>query len=168
MKDFRKNFKDGLAKTSQFLKYSSEEAAAKIKEGAEKISSMGPVAKDKVINVVNDVVAILPLLEEAGYRTNEFKIGVSIAPVMEISFSKFLDVPEETLDKLKIEHQNKKMFNMIFGMLNTANNLSAKLEADDFSFYETVVEIAIPPKVSLRYVHKKVEPSLGAVLNEEE
>ncbi|BDS11417.1 hypothetical protein [Aureispira anguillae] len=159
MKDFTKNLKDGLAKTSQFVKKSSEEAVTKLKEGAEKLTHLGPTAKEKIIDVVNDVVAVLPLLEQAGYRTNEFKIGIALAPVIEVSFSRFLEVPEGQLEQLKKEHEDKKMFNMILSMLHTANSLSTKLEADDFNFHETVVEITVPPKVSLRYVHKTFEPT---------
>lgn len=167
MKDFTKNLKDGFLKTSQFVKKSSEEAAAKIKEGAEKLGQLGPNAKEKIIEVVNDVVAVLPLLEEAGYRTNEFKIGIALAPVIEVSFSRFLEVPQEQVEALKKEHEDKKMFNMILSMLDTANSLSTRLDADDFNFHETVVEITVPPKVSLRYVHKNVEPiSINLMENE--
>jgi hypothetical protein len=166
MKDFRKNLKDGLAMTSNFVKKSSEDVVEKLKEGVDKIGQIGPVAKEKIIDVVNDVVAVLPLLEQAGYRTNEFKIGMALPPVIEVSFSKMEEVPEETLEALKQEHEDKKMFNMILSMLNTANSLSAKLEADDFSFHETVVEITVPPKVSLRYVHKKLEPIRVSLLEE--
>ena len=42
-------------------------------------------------------------------------------------------------------------------MLDTASSLAGKLNADDFNFYETVVEIGISPKVSLRYVNKKLD-----------
>jgi len=158
MKDFRKNLKEGLSKTSDFVKKSSGDVVEKLKEGVEKISQVGPAAKEKIVEVVNDVVAVLPILEQAGYRTNEFKIGVALAPVIEVSFSKMEEVPEEALEALKKEHEDKKMFNMILSMLNTANSLSAKLEAEDFSFHETVVEITVPPKVSLRYIHRKLEP----------
>jgi hypothetical protein len=132
MKDFKKNLLDGLSKTSKFLKDSSEEAVNKIKEGAEKLSTAGPVAKEKVIEVVNDVLAVLPILEQVGYRTNEFKIGMSITPVIEISFSRFLNVSEEEVEKIKKEQEDRTMFNMILSMLETANSISGKLETDDF------------------------------------
>jgi hypothetical protein len=146
MKDFKKNLQEGLAKTTEFLKSS-----------AEKLSSVGPAAKEKAVEVVNDVLAVLPIIEDAGYRTNEFNIGIGLSPVIEISFSKFLDVPKEQIDALKEEHEDKKMFNMILTMLDTASSLAVKLNADDFNFYETVVEIGISPKVSLRYVNKKLD-----------
>lgn len=157
MKDFTKNLKDSLSKTTEFVKKSSEGAVSKLKEGAEKLGQIGPAAKEKIIDVVNDVVAVLPLLEQAGYRTNEFKIGIALTPVIEVSFSKFQEVPKEQLETFKKEHEDKKMFNMILSMLTTANDLSVKLEADDFNFHETVVEITVPPKVSLRYVHKNLD-----------
>jgi hypothetical protein len=166
MKDFRKNLKDGLAMTSSFVKKSSEDVVEKLKEGVEKISQVGPVAKEKIIEVVNDVLAVLPILEQAGYRTNEFKIGIALAPIIEVSFSRMEEVPEDELEALIKEHEDKKMFNMILSMLNTANSLSTKLDADDFNFHETVVEITVPPKVSLRYVHKKMEPITINLLDE--
>lgn len=166
MKDFKKNLKDGFTKTTNFVKKSSEDVVGKIKEGVEKVSQVGPAAKEKIVEVVNDVVAVLPLLEQAGYRTNEFKIGIALAPVIEVSFSRMEEVSEERLDALKEEHEDKRMFNMILSMLNTANSLSTKLEADDFNFYETVVEITVPPKVSLRYVHKKLDPISINLLDE--
>ena len=146
MKDFKKNLQEGFAKTTEFLKNS-----------AEKLSSVGPVAKEKAVEVVNDVLAVLPIIEDAGYRTNEFNIGIGLSPVIEISFSKFLDIPQEKIDVLKQEHEEKKMFNMILTMLDTASSLAGKLDADDFNFYETIVEIGISPKVSLRYVNKSLD-----------
>lgn len=167
MKDFKKNLKDGFTKTTNFVKKSSEDVVEKIKEGVEKVSQVGPAAKEKIVEVVNDVVAVLPLLEQAGYRTNEFKIGIALAPVIEVSFSRMEEVSEDELEALKEEHEDKRMFNMILSMLNTANSLSTKLEADDFNFHETVVEITVPPKVSLRYIHRKLEPISINLLDEQ-
>ena len=159
MKDFKKSFMDGLSKTTKFLKETSEEAAQKIMEGTEKLSGSGKVAKEKIIEVVNDVLAVLPLLEKAGYRSNEFRIGMSVTPVIEISFTKARSVSDEALLQLKTEYAEKTMFHMILNMLESAYNISKKLETDAFNFHETVVEIAVPPKVSLRYVNKALKVS---------
>ncbi len=168
MKDFTKNLKDGLAKTSEFLKTTSEEASKKIKEGAEKLGAVGPATKEKVIEMTNDVIAVLPLLEKAGYRTNEFKISMGLGPSIEISFSKALEVPEEEIEALKKEHEDKKMFNTIWSLLDTANSVSTKLDAESFNFHETVVEVSFPPKVSLRYIHKDLESTYIHLLGEGE
>jgi hypothetical protein len=159
MKDFKKNFLEGLTKTSQFIKETSEEAAQKLKESSDKLSGTGKIAKDKVIEVVNDVLAVLPLLEKAGYRTNEFKIGMSVTPVIEISFCKAIEVSPDQLQQLKIDYAEKTMFNMILSMLESAYSLSEKLETDAFDFYETIIEIAVPPRLSLRYVNKVLKSS---------
>ena len=157
MKDFKKNFFEGLSKTSQFIKETSEEAAQKIKEGSEKLSGSGKVAKEKIIEVVNDVIAVLPLLEKAGYRTNEFKIGLSVTPLIEVSFCKISTVDAQTLQQLKKDHAEKTMFNMILSMLESAYSLSEKLDAEAFNLHETIVEITVPPRLSLRYVNKALK-----------
>ena len=51
---------------------------------------------------MNDVVAVLPILEQAGYRTNEFKIGIALAPVIEVSFSKMEEIEEEALEVQRV------------------------------------------------------------------
>ena len=117
---------------------------------------------------MNDVLAVLPILEQVGYRTNEFKIGMSIAPVIEISFSRFLNVSEEEVEKIKKEQEEKTMFNMILSMLETANSISGKLETDNFDFHETIVEISVPPKVSLRYVNKDLKKTEIHLLGDDE
>lgn len=154
MKDFTDRFKKGLQKTTEFLKTASEEAANKIKEGGEALSNSIPTAKEKAIKLVQDVLAVLPLLEEAGHRTNEFQVGIGLSPNLSISFSKFKEVSEEDRNALKELHADKKMFKTILNALETSNSVAKSLDTEDFKSHETIVDIAFPPKVSLRYIHK--------------
>jgi len=159
MKDFTKKFKDGLSKTSDFLKKSSEDAAQKLREGAEKLSNIGPMTVDKVADVVNDVIAVLPLLEEAGYINKGFDIGIAVTPIIEVSFSKIKDLSEEELSALKEKHKDSRMFGMILSTLQTADSLSKKIKAEAYEFEETIVEITVPPSVSLRYRKRLDSPT---------
>lgn len=155
MDDFKKNLKENLAKTAEFLRKSSEEAASKIKEGVDKMGNIGPATLNKAANIVNELLAVLPLLEEAGYPAQEFKIGIALTPVIEVNFLMGYELEPEALEKLKEEHQDKRLFGMILSTLKMARDLSGKIQTEDFGFEETVVEITVPPKVSLRYVNKK-------------
>ena len=155
MDDFRKNLKDNLARTAEFLKKSSEEAAIKIKEGVDKMGNIGPATLNKAADVVNELLAVLPLLEEAGYPAQEFKIGLALSPVIEINFLMGYELEEEALEAMKEKHEDKRLFGMLLGTLKMARDLSGKIKSDDFGFEETVVEITVPPKVSLRYVNKR-------------
>lgn len=155
MDDFKKSLRDNLTKTAEFLKKSSEEAAIKIKEGVDKMGNIGPAAVDKAADIVNELITVLPLLEKAGYPAQEFKICLALTPVIEVSFLMGYELEPEALETLKEEHQDKRMFGMILSTLKMARDLSGKINTEEFGFQETVVEITVPPKVSLRYVNKR-------------
>ncbi len=157
MKDFTDRFKKGLQKTTEFLKTASEEAANKIKEGGEMLSNSIPTAKEKVVQLVQEVLVALPLLEEAGHRSNEFQVGIGLSPNLSISFSQFKELEAEELQALKELHKEKRMFKMILNALETSSSIAKVLDTEDFKSHETIVDIAFPPKVSLRYVHKKAK-----------
>lgn len=144
MDDFRKKLADGLAKTTELLK-----------EGVEKIGQIGPAAVDKAASLVNDLVAIMPLLEEAGYPVQEFKICLALSPMVEVSFLMGHEIDPEKLAALKEEHDDKRLFGMILSTLKVARDLAGKIDDEEFSFEETVVEITMPPKVNLRYINKR-------------
>jgi len=114
---------------------------------------------DKVADVVNDVIAVLPLLEEAGYINKGFDIGIAVTPIIEVSFSKIKDLSEEELSALKEKHKDSRMFGMILSTLQTADSLSKKIKAEAYEFEETIVEITVPPSVSLRYRKRLDSPT---------
>lgn len=155
MDDFRKNLKDSLTRTAEFLKKSSEEAASKIKEGVDKIGNIGPATINKAAELVNELIAVLPLLEEAGYLAQSFNIGLALAPVIEVNFRIGQELEQDVLNALKEKHSDKRLFGMILGTLEMARDLSEKIDTEDFAFEETIVEITVPPKVNLRYINKK-------------
>jgi len=154
---YAEQIKNGMDKASEYLMESSDDVLEQIKDGADKLNSLKASSKDKAVEVVNSVLDVLPLLEKAGYRTNEFKVEVSLPPVLEVRFSKFLDVPPSEIEVIEKENADNVMFNMIWSVLHTANSVSSKLDTDGFNFEETIVQISIPPRVRLRYVRKGVK-----------
>lgn len=168
MKDFRKNLQDNFDKASDFLKKSSGEAITKLKESAEKMTHLGPAAKDKVAGLVGDFIAILPILEEAGYTAYEFKIVLALTPILEVSFATGNAADEATIERLKKEHAEKRFVKTILSTLQMADDLAARVESDDFLYRETILEISVPPKVSLRYVNRHVPEYLFELNKNEE
>lgn len=156
MKDFRKNLQDNFDKASDFLKKSSGEAINKLKESAEKMTHLGPAAKDKVAQLVNDFLEILPILEEAGYPAYEFKIVLALTPILEVGFVTGRGADEATIERLKEEHAEKRFVKMILSTLQMADDLAHRVDTDDFVYKETILEISVPPKVSLRYVNRHI------------
>ncbi len=155
MKDFKKNFQDNFDKASEFLKKSSGEAINKLRESAEKMTHLGPAAKDKVAQLVSDFLDILPILEEAGYPAYEFKIVLALTPMLEVSFATGRAADEATIERLKEEHADRRFVKMILSTLQMADDLADRVESEDFVYRETILEISVPPKVSLRYVNRR-------------
>lgn len=168
MKDFRKNLQDNFDKASDFLKKSSGEAINKLKESAEKMTHLGPAAKDKVAQLVSDFLEILPILEEAGYPAHEFKIVLALTPILEVGFVTGRGADEATIERLKEEHAEKRFVKMILSTLQMADDLAQRVDTDDFVYKETILEISVPPKVSLRYVNRHTPEYLFGLKGEKD
>ena len=167
MKDFTQKLKDNLQNISQNLKDGSEDVWQKVKDGANTVGNIGSNSVDKVADIINNLVDTLPLLEEAGYRADNFRINVALAPTVSISFNRFKKLNPEELGTIKTKYHDIKMFNLILKMLETADSLQAKINADDFSLHEVIVDVSLPPQVSLSYTRKTEKLSFNDFLDKE-
>jgi hypothetical protein len=143
-----------MKKTSKKITDSSEHILNQLKNGLSKIGDIGTHTKHKFVDYVKDVFDVLPLIEEAGYKTNRLIIGVSIPPSIEIHFSRFKELSEEETKQILELYSDKKMFNLIFKALVMSNEFQGKLSSDTLVFSETCIEISIPPKISIKYLNK--------------
>lgn len=172
MKDLKQKLKDGLSSISKTAAETSEGAFGKIKQGAGKLgamsSNLGDSAMDKAADVINDLIATLPLLEEAGYEAKEFTIQVAFPPVITIHFRKIADLDADSLTKIKEKHQGKKMFQLLLKTLTTANALLPKIKSDIFDFDEIIVDVTVPPSVQLRYLRRAGGEVIDLLADEEE
>ena len=145
-----------LKKTSKTVTDSSEQILNQLKNGLSKIGDLGTSTKNKFVDYVKDVFDVLPLIENAGFRTNRLIVGISIPPSIEIHFSRFKELSEEETEKLLETYSDKKMFKLIFKALKMSNEFQGKLSSDTLVFSETCIEISIPPKVSIKYLNKDI------------
>lgn len=145
-----------MKKTSKKITDSSEHILNQLKNGLSKIGDIGTHTKHKFVDYVKDVFDVLPLIEEAGYKTNRLIIGVSIPPSIEIHFSRFKELNEEETKQILELYSDKKMFNLIFKALVMSNEFQGKLSSDTLVFSETCIEISIPPKISIKYLNKDI------------
>ncbi|AXT19157.1 hypothetical protein D7030_13965 [Flavobacteriaceae bacterium AU392] len=146
-----------LKNTSDKILDSTDKVLNQLKEGLSKIGDLGKATKDKFTNYVKEVFDILPILEEAGFVTNSLIVGISIPPSIEIHFSKFKEVDEDTIKKLNKEYKDKKMFKLILKSLLMSNNFQSKIASDNYVPNGICIEISIPPKVSIRYLNKNLK-----------
>ncbi len=69
-----------LKKTSKTVSDSSEQIINQLKNGLSKIGDIGNSAKNKFTSYVKEVFDVLPLIEEAGFKTNRLIVGISLPP----------------------------------------------------------------------------------------
>ncbi|MCI5054536.1 MAG: hypothetical protein MRY83_00365, partial [Flavobacteriales bacterium] len=142
-----------------------DESVEKIKKGLSKLGSIGKGTKQKFEDFTQSIIDALPIIEEAGFRSNRFIIGVSIPPNISIHFQKTKDVKDEDLERLKEQHKERKSVKLILNALATANRFQRKMNIRGMDFSEICLDITIPPKVSLKYLHKKVAESKNDLLD---
>lgn len=145
-----------VKKTSKVVTDSSEKLINQLKSGLSKIGDLGTASKNKFVNYVKEVFAVLPLIEEAGFRTNRLIVGISIPPSVDIHLSRFKELDEKQIEKLLDDYRDKKMFKLILKALLMSNEFQGKLSSDNLVFSETCIEISIPPKVSIKYLNKDI------------
>lgn len=156
MKQIIGKVKDSIAKTPESIKNTYGEAVDKLNSGLKKIGDMGTEAKNKVFNFANEIISILPILEEFGYKTTEFRVGVSIPPTVEMDVLKVKDIDEKLHDEMMEKYQAKGMFTLIIKALESAKSIQDKLPIGDDYYHEFSLEITIPPNVGVKYRLKEM------------
>jgi hypothetical protein len=154
-----------IKKTTNTISDSTDQVINQLKNGLSKIGDLGTNAKNKFLNYVKDVFDVLPLIEQAGFRTNRLIVGISVPPSIEIHLSRFKEMDAKEIEKLYETYSDKKMFKLILKSLIMSNDFQSKLSSDSLVFSETCIEISIPPKVSIKYLNKDIA-NLGKIETE--
>jgi hypothetical protein len=167
--DSPESFKDRIKKRFEGIPdnitESMDESVELIKKGFAKIGKIGKGAKQKFEDFTQSIIQALPIIEEAGYRANRFIIGVGIPPNISIHFQKTRVVSEMELEKLKEDYREDKSVKLILNALITANKFQNKMMIKGMDFSEICLDITIPPKVSLKYLHKNVAKTKNDLLD---
>ncbi|WP_191858969.1 hypothetical protein [Hanstruepera ponticola] len=145
-----------IKKTSESITDSTDQIIYQLKNGLTKISDLGINTKNKFASYVKEIFDVLPLIEEAGFRTNRLIVGISIPPSVEIHVSRFKELNKDQIDELYEKYNDRKTFKLILKSLLMSNDFQAKISSDKLVFSETCIEISIPPKVSIKYLNKDI------------
>ncbi|MFY0626357.1 MAG: hypothetical protein JXR07_08690 [Reichenbachiella sp.] len=156
MKRILGKVKEGISKTPESIKNTYGDAVDKLNGGLKKIGDMGSGAKEKVLNFANEIISILPILEEFGYKTTEFRVGISIPPTVEMDVLKIEDLDEATYNKKLDDYHAKMMFVLILKALESAKSIQDKLPIGDDYHHEFSLQITIPPNVGVKYRLKEM------------
>ena len=151
MKDLIGKVKEGWSKSSEAINAAYGDAVERLNSGLRKIGNMGNDAKMKVLDLTNEIMSVLPVLQEFGYKTTELRVGVSIPPTIELDVLKIHEITQEEYDAKLEKYKAKKMFKLILRALESARSIQDKLSMGDDYYHEFSLQISIPPNVGIKY-----------------
>jgi len=103
------------------------------------------------LDFADEIISILPILEEFGYKTTELRIGVSIPPTIEMDVLKVREISKEERSEKLEQYKAKSMFNLILKALESARSIQSKLSIGNDYYHEFSLQISIPPNIGIKY-----------------
>src|ERR1043165_755329 len=97
-----------ITDASDKLKESKEETAAKMTEYFGKLNSLKDDAREKLLQYSKELIELIPIIEQCGYRTAGFKIGIGIPPDIIFQFQNFKDISDEERNAILEQHKDKR------------------------------------------------------------
>ena len=141
----------------------TEEEQARQKEQAEQTQqdSFSTAGKDRVRAVIDDFLAITPLIEQAGYKITNLDIELGLLPKLIPHFRKIGDIDEAQKQQILSQVGDKKLMKLLISALFKADSFQNSLNMKNYDFKGIEVEIAPLPAVRLNYTHlsQRSEPS---------
>ena len=115
------------------------------------MSDIKDLGADKLKEVVNYFGKILPFVEKAGYKINEFQIVLALPPAFITNFVKTKDVFEKAITKIIEDNSDKKLLKIILKSLMKANQFQGQIKIEKMKFTEVILELTVPPKVVVKF-----------------
>ncbi len=121
---------------------------------AELIARFKGNVNEKILESVNTINSILPLIAQTGYVLKEMYVVISEPQGINMSFEKTLDTSRETIDKILKAHKDKEILRMIVNALVTADDYQKKIKLGNIIFTGIFVDISMPPRISIKFRKK--------------
>jgi hypothetical protein len=118
------------------------------------LSDFKDESKEKIIDQVNSLGPILPIIAEVGYQLEAFNIVLSIPPGISLQFKKVKDVPKEKIDRILEQNKDKELLKMVVTSLVSADALHNRVKVGTCVFTGVLLDLSIPPKVHLKFGRK--------------
>ena len=127
---------------------SAKEAAGSVKEAA---GNVGGGATDMINSLISDINAALPILNDNGYKMNEFEVELGLVPSIKPHFLISEELTEEKQAEILAELKGNKIASLLVKSLAQAGKLQKSIKVGNLKFAEVEIEASIPPKVILKF-----------------
>ena len=105
----------------------------------------------RLAETLDDFNAALPVIREAGYTLSSVDIGVGLPPKVSATFLASSDVSAENVERLLLEHADKRLTLLLVKALFQAWQLQAKIKIAGLQARGLSVDIGLIPSVSVKF-----------------
>ena len=132
-------------------KDSAQSAADKAKDSAKAAADSAGNVSGVITSMVNDINAALPILNDNGYRMNEFEVELGLIPSFKPHFSVSEELTEEKQAEILETLKDNKIASLLVKSLAQAGKLQKTIKIGNLNFAEVEIEASVPPKVTLKF-----------------
>lgn len=154
--EFKKTIQNIVSDTSSLIGDSYDEATFLIKDTFGKFSDVKNITKEKMAGLANELLELIPIIEQTGYRAKEVEIGVSVPPRIVFHFEKFKEVNKEEREEILTANKSKTLLKIIVSTLVSADEFQQKLTLGKLKFSEIAIEMGIPPEVNVKLINTSI------------
>lgn len=133
------------------IKNITESIKGKVSDAKESLGGLKDSAKQKLLDTVNNLNSILPLIAETGYILKEMYVEISIPPGVTLAFHKVKEISKEKIEQILEENKDKEMLKMIVNTLVSADALHNKISLGKMKYTGLNLELGLPPKVVIKF-----------------
>jgi hypothetical protein len=143
------------ARTSDQLQQQLEDSRGKVQDQFSKLTTLGEDAREKLVEYANQLIDLLPVIEQCGYKTSGLKIDIGLPPAITFLCHNFKDITEEERQAILDANQSKELLAPIVKALVSADALQAKLHKGNLRLNVIEMTLGIPPSIVLELVPKQ-------------
>jgi len=126
---------------------SIQEASSQLMQQADEL---GKGAKEKAFKLIEEWIAVFPLLEEEHLLITSFALGISISPTLEVEFSGMhADFTPEKLEYLLNKYKDNTIMVSILRTIQTTYKLHSNLQSPLKEPLVVKARIGISPEVKV-------------------
>jgi hypothetical protein len=139
------------SKGGLFAKAAANAARGLRDQIAHQAEDLRDAGTEKIVEIVADFNAALPVLKEAGYTLRSVDMGFALPPKLVATFNVGNELPQEQLDELVRANADKKITSLTLAALGRARKLQTRISFSGLTPKGIALEIGLTPQVTVQF-----------------
>ncbi len=117
----------------------------------ETISDFKEEGRDKLLNSVNGLTNVIPLVAQTGYTLKSVNVELSLPPGITMQFVKQENISKEKRDEILEANKDNELLKSIVKALVMADEFHNKIKMGNLKMSTISISLSLPPKVSINF-----------------